>query len=77
MANPQPNPQEWLEDEAIERLLADPDVRQFLAMLANAVREAAARAKHPAGAPDAGSHAYGTDRADTVRVPGRRGATKE
>jgi len=34
----------WDEEAAVARLLADPDVRAFLAAMAKAVREAAARA---------------------------------
>ena len=71
MANPQTNSHEWREDEAIERLLADPDVRQFLAILANAVREAATRAPEAAAAPPLGSHEYRTDGAATAPIPAR------
>jgi hypothetical protein len=37
----------WSEEAAVARLLADPDVRRFLAAMAKAVREAASAGASP------------------------------
>jgi hypothetical protein len=69
MVSPQTDPQEWREEDAVERLLAGPDVRHFLAILANAVREAATRAQDETAAPPSSGHRERTTGADSMPVP--------